>query len=81
MWYRDRTDFALKWNFASASTRIHQDVKEAAYKWLVRLVLEYDSSAWGLQGVVLQEELEGVQKRTKARSRIRNRKFQLLLKK
>ena len=29
------TDFALKSNNASASTRIHQDIKGAAYKGLV----------------------------------------------
>ena len=41
-----------------------QDVKEAAYKGLVRPVLDYGSSVWGSQGVVLQGELESVQKRT-----------------
>ena len=41
-----------------------QEVKEAAYKGLVRTVLEYGSSVWDPQGVVLQEELESVQKRT-----------------
>ena len=40
-----------------------QEVKEAAYKGLVRPVLEYGSSVWGHPGVVLQEELESVQKR------------------
>ena len=40
-----------------------QDVKEAAYKGLVRPVLEYGSSVWDPPGVVLQEELESVQKR------------------
>ena len=40
-----------------------QEVKEAAYKGLVRPVLEYDSSVWDPPGVVLQEELESVQKR------------------
>ena len=39
-----------------------QEVKEAAYKGLVRPVLEYGSSVWDLPGVVLQEELESVQK-------------------
>ena len=38
-------------------------VKEAAYKGLVRPVLDYGSSVWDPQGVVLQEELESVQKR------------------
>ena len=40
-----------------------QEVKEAAYKGVVRPVLEYGSSVWVPQGVVLQEELESVQKR------------------
>ena len=39
------TDFALKWNYAWASTRIHQDIKGAAYKRLVRPVLELGSGA------------------------------------
>ena len=41
----------------------HQEVKEAAYKGLVRPVLEYGSSLSDPLGVVLQEELESVQKR------------------
>ena len=41
----------------------HQEVKEAAYKGLVRLVLDYGGSVRDLPGVVLQEELESVQKR------------------
>ena len=40
-----------------------QEVKEAAYKGLVRPVLDYSSSVWDPPGVVLQEELESVQKR------------------
>ena len=40
-----------------------QEVKEAAYKGLVRQVLDYGSSVWDPPGVVLQEELESVQKR------------------
>ena len=40
-----------------------QEVKEAAYKGLVRPVLDYGSSVWDSSGVVLQEELESVQKR------------------
>ena len=39
-----------------------QEVKEAAYKGLVRPVLDYGSSVWDTPGVVLQEELESVQK-------------------
>ena len=39
------------------------EVKEATYKGLVRPVLEYGSSVWDLPGVVLQAELESVQKR------------------
>ena len=41
-----------------------QEVKEAANKGLVRPVLDYGSSVWDSPGVVLQEELESVQKRT-----------------
>ena len=40
-----------------------QEVKEAAYKGLVRPVLDYGSSVWDPPVVVLQEELESVQKR------------------
>ena len=40
-----------------------QEVKEAAYKVLVRPVLDYGSSVREPPGVVLQEELESVQKR------------------
>ena len=40
-----------------------QEVKEAAYKGLMRPVLDYGSSVWDPPGVVLQEELESVQKR------------------
>ena len=39
-----------------------QEVKEAAYKGLVRPVLDYGSSVWDPPGVVLQEELESLQK-------------------
>ena len=40
-----------------------QEVKEATYKGLMRPVLDYGSSVWDPPGVVLQEELERVQKR------------------
>ena len=40
-----------------------QEVKEAAYKGLVHPVLDYGGSVWDPPGVVLQEELESVQKR------------------
>ena len=40
-----------------------QEVKEATYKGLVCPVLDYGSSVWDPPGVVLQEELESVQKR------------------
>ena len=40
-----------------------QEVKEAAYKGFVLPVLDYGSSVWDPPGVVLQEELESVQKR------------------
>ena len=39
-----------------------QEVKEAAYKGLARPVLDYGSSVWDPPDVVLQEELESVQK-------------------
>ena len=40
-----------------------QDVKEAAYKGLVRPVIEYGSSVWDPHTKCLQEELEKVQNR------------------
>ena len=40
-----------------------QEVKEAAYKGLVRLVLEYSDSVWDPSGEGLQNELEKVQNR------------------
>ena len=42
----------------------HQEVKEAACKGSVRPVVDYGSSVWDPPGVVLQEELESVQKHT-----------------
>ena len=38
-----------------------QDVKEAAYRGIVRPILEYGSYVWDPQGVVLQQEIETVQ--------------------
>ena len=40
-----------------------QNVKEAAYKGMVRLILEYGSSVWDPHPDKLQEELEKVQNR------------------
>ena len=40
-----------------------QDVKETAYKTMVRLILEYGSSVWDLYTQGLQDELEKVQNR------------------
>ena len=37
-----------------------QEVKEAAYKGLVRPILDYGSSVWDPKGGVLQEELESL---------------------
>ena len=39
------------------------DVNESAYKGLVRPILEYGSSVWDPQSILLQDELEKVQKR------------------
>ena len=52
-----------------------QDVKEAAYKGLVRPVLEYGSSVWDPHTKCLQEELEKVQNRA-ARFVTRNYTFE-----
>ena len=52
----------LRWN-THVSNVCTKEVKEAAYKGLVRPVLDYGSSVWDPPGVVLQEELESVQKR------------------
>ena len=41
-----------------------QEVKEAAYKGLVRPILEYSGSVWDPSGVSFQNELDKVQNRT-----------------
>ena len=38
-------------------------LKESAYKGLVHPILEYGSSVWDPQSILLQDELEKVQKR------------------
>ena len=40
-----------------------QSVREAAYKGLVRPILEHDSRVWDPKGMVLQEEIDKVQNR------------------
>ena len=55
----NRTLGFLRRNLSACS----QDVKESAYKGLVRSVLEYGRSVWDPSGILLQEELEKVQKR------------------
>ena len=42
---------------------VHRMLKESAYKALVCPVLEYGSSVWDPSSILLQEELEKVQKR------------------
>ena len=49
--------------FLTKLTFLPQEVKEAAYKGLMRPILEYGSSVWDPRGVVLQEDLESVKKR------------------
>ena len=44
-----------------------KDVKETAYKGLVRSILEYDSCVWDPQRVVLQQEIEKVHQNMVAR--------------
>ena len=74
---KERTDNDLKWNthITSICTKANrtlgflrrnlfscpQDVKEAAYKGLVRPVLEYGSSVWDPHTKGLKEEWEKVQ--------------------
>ena len=43
---------------------LRRNLYQAANKGLVRPILEYGSCVWDPQGVVLQEEIEKVQKRT-----------------
>ena len=51
-----------------------QEVKEAAYKGLVRPVLEYGSSVWDPTRCSISGRIK---KRAKARSQIRDRKLQI----
>ena len=55
----NRTIGFLRRNFYACP----QEVKEAAYKGLVRPVLEYSSFVWDPSGVGLQDELEKDQNR------------------
>ena len=49
--------------FSDVTYSMSQDVKESTYKGLVRPVLEYGSSVWDPPSILLQDELEKVQKR------------------
>ena len=53
----NRTLGSLRRNLAACP----RDVKELAYRRLVRLILEYGSSVWDPQSILLQDELEKVQ--------------------
>ena len=55
----NRTLGFLRGNLATCP----RDVKESAYKGLVRPVLEYGSSVWDPKSILLQDEFEKVQKR------------------
>ena len=55
----NRTHGFLRNNLAACP----KDVKESAYKGLVRPVLEYGSSVWDPQSILLLDELEKMQKR------------------
>ena len=55
----NRTLGLLRCNLAACP----QGVKESAYKRLVRPILEYGSSVLDPQSILLQDELEKVQKR------------------
>ena len=57
--------FALKQTELSSFLRRNllscpQDVKETAYKGLVRPILEYASPIWDPHGIVVQEEFEKI---------------------
>ena len=55
-----------KWNHGFLKRNLAacpRDVKESAYKGLVRPILEYGSSVWDPQSILLQDELDKVQKR------------------
>ena len=53
--------FAGSWFLRRNLSPCPQDVKETAYKGLVRPILEYASPVWDPHGIVVQEELENVQ--------------------
>ena len=63
------------WFFMRTLLSCPQDVKEAAYKSMVRPILEYGSSVWDPHYDGLNEELEKVQKR-EARFVTRNYTFE-----
>ena len=54
----NRTLGFLRRNLAACQ----RNVKQSAYKGPIRPVLEYGSSAWDPQSILLQDELEKVQK-------------------
>ena len=55
----NRTHGVLRCNLSSCP----ENVKEMAYKGLVRPILEYANSVWDPHGIVVQEELEKFQNR------------------
>ena len=66
----------LKWNSHIRNLfSCPQDVKEAAYKSMVRPMLEYGSTVWDLHYNGLNDELENVQKRA-ARFVTRNHSYE-----
>ena len=67
-WNIHVSNICTKVNRTLGFLRLHfyacpQEVKQAAYKELVRPVLEYSGSVWDPSGVVLPNELEKVQNR------------------